>query len=329
MKTISRRDIVKATAAVPLVSTSFTSAARAADWPNGQTLKVVVGFAPGGSTDAIARLMQEGMQKRLGTNLIVENHPGGDSAIGAALVARAAPDGLTWLNVFDSHAALSALHKLPFDIDKDLTPVALIGVTPMIIACAKAKPYATFKDVEAAAKAKPEAITFGSIGNGSLGHLGLTLLQKKGDFKLTHVPYNGGGPVMNAALGGQVDLIIGSAALVSPQIASGALRPLLQTGQERLPNLPDTPTAEEAGFKDFVALSWWGVFAPGKTPRPIIDRYSAAVAETLKDENVAKVLRESQQVKILGQGPDDFAKFFHQQEAIWTAVVRENKIGAD
>jgi tripartite-type tricarboxylate transporter receptor subunit TctC len=324
MASISRRRTLLAAAALP-----FAGAARAAGWPEGQTIKVIVGFAPGGSTDAIARLTQEGLQRRLGANIVVENHPGGDSAIGAALVARAAPDGLTWLNVFDSHASLSALHKLPFDIDKDLAPVMLIGVTSMVVVCQTAKPYKSFADVVAAAKAKPETLTFASIGNGSLGHLGMTLLQTKAGFKLTHVPYNGGGPALNAVLGGQTDLMIGSAAQLSPQIAAGALRPLLQTGATRLPNLADTPTAKESGFPDVVALSWWGVWAPAKTPRDMIDRYGAALRATLADENVAKSLRDSQQVTVLAQGPEEFGRFFADQEKIWGAVVRDNGIKAD
>ncbi len=324
MTVITRRAVVASGLALP-----FSTSSQAAGWPEGQTIKVIVPFAPGGSTDVIARLTAEGMQRRLGANVIVENHPGGDSAIGAAFAARAAPDGLTWLNVFDSHAALGALHKLPFDIDKDLDPVMLIGVTPMVVACATSKPYKSFADVIAAAKAKPEVLTFASIGNGSLGHLGMTLMEKKGGFALTHVPYNGGGPAINSAVGGQTDMVIGSAALVSPQIAAGALHPLLQTGAERLPNLKDTPTAKESGFPDFVALSWWGVWAPAKTPRTMIDRYGADLKATLADANVAKVLTDAQQVTILAQGPEDFLKFFREQEAIWGAVVRENGIKAD
>ena len=326
MTLLTRRQTIAGALAAPL---ALAGRAQAAGWPDGQTIKVIVPFAPGGSTDAIARLTQEGLQRRLGANLIVENRPGGDSAIGAAFVARSAPDGLTWLNVFDSHAALSSLRKLPFDIDKDLDPVLLIGVTPMVVACSTAKPYKSFAEVIAAAKAKPEALTFATIGNGSLGHLGMTLLERKGDFKMTHVPYNGGGPSMNAALGGQVDMIIGSAALVSPQVSAGALRPLLQTGDERLPNLAETPMAKEAGFPDFVALSWWGVFAPAKTPRDMVDRYVKDLRETLADPAVAKVLKESQQVQVLAKGPEDFGAFFREQEKIWGAVIRDNGIKAD
>lgn len=315
--------------AASALSLPFAVGARAADWPNGANIKIIVPFAPGGSTDAIARLTQEGLQRRLGATIVVENHPGGNSAIGAALVAKAPPDGLTFLNVFDSHAALGALMKLPFDLEKDLDPVMLIGVAPMAIACHTSKPYKTFADVIAAAKAKPGALTFGSIGNGSLGHLGMTLLEKQGDFSLTHVPYNGGGPVLNAAMGAQIDLIIGSVALVSQQIAAGALRPLLQTGATRLPNLADTPTAIEAGFKDFVALSWWGVFAPAKTPRAIVDRYAAALRETLADANVNKALTEAQQVTVRGDGPDEFRTFFAEQVRVWGAVVRDNGIRPD
>jgi len=322
--TITRRILLAAPLALP-----FAHAARAAGWPEGQTIKVVVPFAPGGSTDAIARLTQEGLQRRLGANVVVENHPGGNSAIGAALVAKAPPDGLTWLNVFDSHAALPALMHLNFDVFKDLDPVMLIGVTPMVVGCAKSKPFQTFADFVAAAKAKPGALTFATIGNGSLGHLGMTLMEKQGGFEVVHVPYNGGAPSMNAALGGQVDVIIGSAALLSPQIDGGAIRPLLQTGAERLPNLKDTPTANEAGFKDFVALSWWGVFAPHGTPAAMVDRYAADLRATLLDPAIAKQLRESQQVDVLAQGPAEFAAFFKQQVDTWGAVIRDNGIKPD
>ena len=325
MTRMTRREALAAALALPMLS----SEGHAASWPEGQVIKVIVPFAPGGSTDAIARLSQEGLQRRLGASIIVENRPGGDSAIGATFVARAAPDGLTWLNVFDSHASLAALKKLQFDIDKDLEPVLLIGITPMVVACATSKPYKTFADVVAAARAKPEVLTFATIGNGSLGHLGMTLLEKTGNFSLTHVPYNGGGPAVNSALGGQVELIIGSAALLAQQITSGALRPLLQTGKARLPNLAETQTAIEAGFADFVALSWWGVFAPGKTPRDMIDRYGKELKATLQDENVVKVLKESQQVDVLALGPDEFGKFFREQKAIWTKVIAENNIKAD
>ena len=303
--------------------------AQAQSWPNGQIVHVIVPFAPGGSTDAIARMMQEGMQRRLATTIIIDNRPGGDSAIGAALAARAQPDGLTFLNVFDSHAALPALRKLPFDVFRDLDPVMLIGQTSMVVACQKDKPYKTFDDVVAAAKAKPGTLTFATIGNGSLGHLGMTLLEKLGGFSLIHVPYNGGGPAMNAALGGQVDMIIGSAALPQQQIDVGNMRPLLQTGAERLPKFKDTPTAIEAGFKDFVALSWWAVFAPAKTPRAIVDQYVNAMRETLQDPAVVKQLQETQQVHVMALGPEEFGKFYKQQAEIWGAVVRDNNIKAD
>jgi tripartite-type tricarboxylate transporter receptor subunit TctC len=321
----SRRNLIAGALSLPIV----TSGARAADWPTGQTIKIVVPFAPGGSTDAIARMTQVGFQQRLGATLVIENRAGGNSAIGAAIVAKAQPDGLTWLNVFDSHAALPALMQLTFDIHKDLEPVMLIGVTPMVVACHPNRPFKTFADVIAAAKAKPGTLTFGTIGNGSLGHLGMTLLEKKAGFSINHVPYRGGGPALNDALGGQIDMIIGSAALLSAQIDANSLRPLLQTGAARLPNLKETQTAIEAGFTDFTALSWWGVFAPGKTPRPIIDRYAQDLRATLRDPAVAKQLKDTQQVDVLAQGPDEFKKFFEDQVTIWSAVIKENNIKPD
>ncbi len=324
---LSRRALLASTLALPVLSR--IAAAQAANWPQGQTIRFTVPFPAGGSTDAVARIVQPGVQQRLNTTIIVENRAGGASSLGAAVVAKSPPDGLNWLFVFDSHAVIPSLMPLTFDAKKDLDPVLLVGTAPMVLACPPSRPFRSFADVVAAAKAKPDGLTYGTIGNGSLGHLTMTLLQKKGNFVVRHLPYRGGGPALNDAVGGHIDLIITSVANMASQLAAGNLRPLLQTGEARLPTLPDTPTMIEAGFKDFTANAWWGVFAPGGTPRPIVDRMVRELQASFRDEKVAKALVETQQIDLRLGGPEEFRRFFEAQMAIWGEVVRENQIRPD
>lgn len=293
-------------------------------------VKLVAPFPPGGSVDAISRLLQPGLQQRLGTTVLVENRPGGSGSIGANAVAKSAPDGTNWLVVFDTHAVNpTLLPNMPFDSVKDLDPVELIGTAPMVLACHPSRPFKTLADVLAAAKAAPGKLSYATIGNGSLGHLAMVLLGKRAGVELTHVPYRGGGPAMNDAVGGHVDMIIGSAALIAPQLAGGLIRPLVQTAAKRISTMPDVPTVVESGFDGFTADAWWGVFAPAGTPRPIVDRFRAALVETVRDPVITQRLVEQQQVTIGLQGADAFRIFFAEQIKIWGAVVRDNAIKAD
>jgi tripartite-type tricarboxylate transporter receptor subunit TctC len=322
---LSRRALLAGGALAPFAGTALAQGS----WPQGQTIRFTVPFPAGGSTDAVARIVQPGVQQRLGATIIVENRAGGASSIGASVVAKSPPDGLNWLFVFDSHAVIPSLMQLPFDAKKDLDPVLLVGTAPMVLACHPAKPFRTFSDVVAASKASPDSLTYGTIGNGSLGHLTMTLLQKKGGFKVRHLPYRGGGPALNDAIGGHIDLVITSVANMASQLAAGNLRPLLQTGETRLPNLPDTPTMIEAGLKDFTANAWWGVFAPGGTPRPIIDRMVQELTVTFRDEKVSKALIDTQQIAMRLDGPEAFRKFYENEMNVWGDVVRENQIKPD
>jgi tripartite-type tricarboxylate transporter receptor subunit TctC len=327
MTTIDRRAFVGA-AALSAFAASAT-AQSAPPWVQNKTIKFTVPFPAGGSTDAVARIVQPGMQQRLGAQIIVENRPGGASSIGAAAVAKSPADGLNWLFVFDSHAVIPSLMQLTFDPVKDLDPVLLVGTAPMVLACAPSKPFKSYADVVAAAKANPDGLTYGTIGNGSLGHLAMTLLQKRGGFKVKHLPYRGGGPALNDALGGHIDLVITSVANMASQLAAGNLRPLLQTGERRVSTLPETPTLIDAGFPGFVANAWWGVFAPGGTPKPILDRFVADLQATFRDEKVSKTLVDTQQISLRLDGPDGFRAFFAEQMKTWGDVVRENQIKPD
>lgn len=298
--------------------------AAAQQWPQ---VTLVVPFPPGGSTDALARLLQPGLQQRLGTGVVVENKAGGMGSIGAAQVAKGAPNGSSFLVTFDSHALIGALiERPPLDIEKDLEPVLLVGTAPYVIAANPSTPYKTFAEVVTAAKAKPGAIAYSSAGPGTLGHLAMVLLGKKSGAEMTHVPYKGAGPAINDTVAGHVGLIAASIAILLPQIEAGKLKPLMQTGRVRSPALKDVPTAIESGFSDFEASAWWGIFAPKGTPEPMIKRASAAFTETLQQETVTRQLRDTQQIQMTLDGPEAMRKFFERQIELWSAVVRDNNI---
>jgi len=319
---LRRRDIVLAAVAI--------AAAPKAAFAQGGVVKIIAPFPPGGSVDAISRMVQPGLQQRLGASVIVENRVGGGGSIGANAVAKSPPDGLTWLMVFDTHAVNpTLLPNLPFDSVKDLEPVELIGTAPMVLACHPSRPFRTLADVLAAAKAAPGKLTYATIGNGSLGHLAMVLLGKRAGVQLTHVPYRGGGPAMNDAVGGHVDMIIGSAALVAPQVTGGLIRPLVQTAAKRISTMPTVPTVLESGYDGFIADAWWGVFAPAGTPKPVIDRFRTALVETIREPAIADRLTGQQQINLALAGPEAFRDFFAGQMKIWGDVVRENGIKPD
>ena len=324
---LTRRSVIMAGVAAPLVAAPFV--ARAQSWPSG-IIRLVVPYPPAGSTDAMMRLVQPTLQQRLGATIIIENRAGASGSVGTAAVAKSPPDGNTWLIVFDNHAANPfVLPNLPYDTEKDLDPVLLIGTAPYLLATGAMKPFQKLADVIAAAKAKPETLSYASVGSGSIGHLAMTLLSTQAGVKLVHVPYRGGGPAMNDAVAGHVDLLIGSTALSIPQVQAGKIRSIVQTGKTRAATLPDVPTAAESGFPGFEAYAWWGVFAPAGTPKPIIERFGAEMTACLRDERVARQLTETQQVTLMLGGPEQQRAFLAEQMRVWGAVVREHNIKGD
>src|SRR6266581_3359640 len=222
--TITRRALL----AAPAILAMAPAAAQAGK------ITLVVPFPPGGSTDAMARLLQSNLQTKLSRVVLVENKSGAAGSLGAAQVAKSPPDGSSFLVTFDSHAVIpSILEKPQVDVEQDLMPVFLVGTAPYVIAANAGRPFKTFADVVAASKKEPGSIKYASVGIGTLGHLAMTMLAKQAGVEITHVPYRGGGPAMNDVLGGHVDLIAGSAALVMAQLGANTLRPILQLGRER------------------------------------------------------------------------------------------------
>lgn len=322
MLTLSRRAAFGAAAAMlaaPRIATA-----------QGTAIRIVVPFGPGGSTDAVARLVAPGVGAKLGATVVVENRSGAAGSIGADIVAKARPDGLTWMLTFDSHATIPALlRNPPFDVLTDLEPVMLIGGSPYAAACKPDKPHRTMADAVAAAKARPDSVSYGSTGNGTIGHLTMIMLGDRAQARMQHVPYRSGGLAVNDAVAGHVDMMIGSAALMLPHIKGGSLRPLMQFGPQRLAGLPDTQTSTEGGFPGLLAEAWWGVWGPKGTPREMVERMNAALREALSEERARRVMTETQQARLVLSTPDELRSFFASQVETWGAVVRANNIQPD
>ena len=303
--------------------------AAAQDWP-AKPVSFVVPFPPGGSVDPLARLVSARLGDALKQQFIVENKPGASGSIGTAFVAKAKPDGYTYVFVFDTHAVNPALiPAMQFDTAKDLAPVMLVGTAPMAITTNPSKPYKTFADVVAAAKAKPDAVSFGSIGNGSLGHLTMILVQQAAGIKLVHVPYKGGGPMMTDAIGGQIDLGVASVAALGPHVKSGKLRAIAVTGDKRTHTMPEVPALAEQGFKGFSALAWWGIFAPAGTPKPVLDKFHAELVKAFGQADLRKTLTETLGMDLVVSSPEAQQKFLLGEMARWGKVVKDNGIKPD
>ena len=297
-------------------------------WPTRGPIKLVAVFPPGGSVDQVARILQVPLQAALGQTVIVENKGGASGSIGAAAVAAAPADGYTFAVVFDTHGVNPALiPNLPFDSRKDLLPIVLVGTSPMVLATFSGSEYKTFADVVLAAKAKKN-VSYGSIGSGSLGHVAMTLLGKNGGIDWAHIPYKGGGPLMNDAVAGHVPLSIGSVFVTKPHIDSGRLRPLAVTSPKRSPDLPNVPTIAESGYPGFEAPAWWAVLAPSKTPPDILKRMNEALNTVLKNPDIAKKL-DAQGIDVVGGSADAARLFIDKQMDIWAKVVKDNNIKAD
>ncbi len=333
MQLQTRRTLLAITAAaclaVPLAALAqLTPTGSGPAWPMKQPIRLVAVFPPGGSVDQVARLLAQPLSQQLGQSVIVENKGGASGSIGAAAVAGAAADGYTFGVVFDTHGVNpSLIPGLPFDSKKDLASVVLIGTAPMVLATHAGSEYKTLADVVAAAKSKT-GVSYGSIGSGSLGHLAMALLGKNGGLDFQHIPYKGGGPLMNDAVAGHVPLSIGSVFLIKPHIDSKRLRPLAVTTTLRSPSLPNVPTLAESGFAGFDAPAWWAVLAPAKTPPEIIKRMNEEINKALKLPDVARRL-DAQGIDVLGGSPDAARLFIDRQMDIWSKVVKDNNIKAD
>ena len=326
---LTRRRLIPVLALLATATVTHCAWAQSsAPWPTRGPIKLVAVFPPGGSVDQVARILAVPLQAQLGQTVIVDNKGGASGSIGAAAVAAAPADGYTFAVVFDTHGVNpSLIPNLPFDSKKDLTPLVLVGTSSMVLATNVGSEYKTFADVVAASKAKKN-VSYGSIGSGSLGHVAMTLLGKNGGLEWTHIPYKGGGPLMNDAVAGHVPLSIGSVFVTKPHIDNKRLRPLAVTTSKRARELPDVPTLAESGFPGFEAPAWWAVLAPAKTPPDILKRMTEELNKALKNPDVAKKL-QAQGIDVVGGSSDSARVFIDKQMDIWAKVVKDNNIKAD
>jgi len=324
------RTVLRAAVAAAIALGALTPlAAEAQTWPT-KPVKFIVPYPPGGSTDPMARMIAAKLSDSLGQPFVVENRSGASGTIGTAFAAKSPADGYTFIFVFDYHAVNPFLiPNLPFDTVKDLAPVTLIGTAPMAIATGAAKPYKSFVDVVAVAKAKPNAVSIGSVGNGSLGHLTMVLVQQASGIKLIHIPYKGGGPMTADAVGGQIDLAIGSVAVITPHVNGGKLRAVAVTGDTRSRALPDVPALAEQGLPGFSALAWWAIFAPAGVPKPIMDKFHAELVKAFNLPEVRKLLTEQLGIDLIVGPPEGLRTWLAAEMQRWGKVVRENNIRAD
>ena len=310
-----------------LVALALPMAGAAQDWPT-KPVRFISPYPPGGSVDPLARTFAAKLGDSLKQNFIVENRTGASGIIGTEHVAKSAPDGYTFVFIFDTHAVHQALNpKLPFDPVKDFAPVMIVGYAPMAITTGAQKPYKSFQDVLAAAKSA-SGVTLGNVGNGSLAHLTTIVLNQASGAKFVPVAYKGGGPLSADLIGGHVELALASTAAQAQHVRSGKMRALALTGDKRSHTMPDVPTLKELGI-DVVAHAWWGILAPAGTPRPIVDKMVLELRKAIALPDVSKMLQETQGMEVIALGPDATQKWIVDNIARWGKVVKDNNIRAE
>jgi tripartite-type tricarboxylate transporter receptor subunit TctC len=322
---LSRRAIL-----VGVGASALSRPAAAQSFPN-RTITIVVPYPPGGPIDSLARLIAQEAAGDLKQPVVVENRPGGSGVIGTGAVARAEPDGYTLiLGTNQTHATNQSLIKnWPFDAVKDFAPVAGVAAMPHVLVVRKDFEASSVSDVVAMAKAKPGALTFGSMGNGSGAHLAAELFKTRAGIDMLHVPYKGLSPMTTELLAGRVDLSIAPLpGLIAQQIASGNVRALGIASAARTPQLDTVPTFAEAGVTGVEADAWSALFAPAKTPPGVIDQLYKAVASVLAKETVrANLARQGLPVAV--KTPAEMSAMLPGEIAKWAAVVKTANVTVD
>jgi tripartite-type tricarboxylate transporter receptor subunit TctC len=304
---------------------AFAPGVAAQQWPS-KPVKLIAVFPAGGSVDQVSRIVAQQLSVQTGQPFIVDNRGGASGSIGTALLAKADPDGYTLGVVFDTHAVNpSLIPNLPFDTTRDLTPIMLVGTGAMALVAHVSEPYKSFRDVVAAAKAKPGSVSYGTIGAGSLGHLTMTQLGNQLGVEFNHVPYRGGGPLMNDAIGDQVPLAIGSVFLVNPYVTSGRLRAIAVTSAKPDPKLPGAEPIAAQGVPGFEVYTWWGVFGPAHMPPALVKRVYDEFAKAVKTAEVADKL-SAQGMEVLAAPPEQLDAFVRKEIPRWAKVIKDNKI---
>ncbi|WP_295542879.1 tripartite tricarboxylate transporter substrate binding protein [uncultured Pseudacidovorax sp.] len=323
---LTRRSLIAGAAA--LLATG--GALAQGDWPTGRVITWVVPYPPGGSTDVLGRAVAQKLGGTLGTNVIVDNRAGATGTIGAAYVAKSAPDGYTLLGTSIGPQAIAPhlMGKLPYDPIGGFAPVITIGTIPHILVVGANQPYRSVAELLAAAKAQPGKLAFASGGTGTILQMQGELMAQQTGTRFIHVPYKGDTPALQDTLGEQVNFMFAPAAAALPHVQSGRLRALAVTSAARLKALPDVPTMGEAGIKDFVVEQWQAVFAPAGTPASIVDRLNRDINAALKTTDVV-ALADKLGITLVGGTPAQLGALQKSDSAKWAEVIRKGGIKAD
>ena len=297
-------------------------------WPN-KPIRIVVPYTPGGFTDQMARLVQNGLQTRLGQTVTIDNKPGANSIIGVDAVAKAPPDGSTFGVVIAAYAANTTLYpKLPYDPKKDLVGVSLMGISPLLAAVNNNAPFKTAKELVDYARANPGKVSFGSSGNGSAAHLTTELFKAITKTFMVHIPYRGAVPALTDLMGGQIQLFFDAAVGLINQGKQGKVRLIGLSHDKRLPAAPEVPTFIEQGFAGFMGSTWAGMLAPAGTPRDIVKRMSDEVGRIIRSEETRARL-DAMGTFGAGGTPEEFDAFITAETAKWAKVIKDAGVKAD
>lgn len=304
----------------------IAASAMAQQYPS-RAVTLMVGFAPGGGTDTVARVVQKPLGDRLGQQVVVDNKPGAGGNIATNLVAKSAPDGHTIMlaNVGSLTVAPHLQKDLPYDPMRDLAPITMGVIFPNLVVVHASVPANTLAEFIKLAKANPGKYTYGSSGIGGAGHLAGELLKMMAKIDIVHVPFKGGGPAMQAMLGGQIHAYMATPVAAGPHVKAGKAKALAVTGPQRDPLSPDVPTVAESGYPGYQATNWYAFVAPAKTPQPVIDRLNRELVAVLKDAQVIQLLR-NQGVEPQPGTPAELAAFMKSELDTWGRVVREANI---
>ena len=311
-----------------MIGTTFSASAQ--PFPS-RTISLAVGYAPGGTGDFVARLLSVRLAAALGQSVVVENRAGASGAIAAQSVATAAPDGHTLLVGQTPEIAINPhwLKGLNFDVEKDLQPIALTGVVPLVLVVPAKAPYTTLSGMVAAARAAPNGILFASAGTGTPGHFAGEVLRLKTGSNMTHVPYKGAGPALNDLLGGHVDFYFAGFPAAAPHVKAGALKQLAMSSAKRSAVAPETPTVAEAtGIKDFDFTLWVGIFAPRATPPAVVARLNGAINDILAQPDFKEKMYEAG-ADATPMSVDEFTAFMRAESDKYLGIIRETGIKPD
>jgi tripartite-type tricarboxylate transporter receptor subunit TctC len=313
---------MKGFSAVLLAAASSCAVAQQAPYPS-KPLRFVVGQAPSGATDIVARLIATKMTEVIGQNIVVENRSGAAGSIAAAAVAKSPPDGYTVLVASSSYSINPSVYShLPFDPERDLRPVSLLAEAPFLLVVHPSMPVKSVKELIALAKVKPSQLAYGSGGNGSSGHMAGVLFESHAHIRLTHVPYKGAGQALVDVLGGQVPFMFGSVLSVTPQVKQDRLRVLAQTGAKRSSGLAELPTMAEAGVPGYATTTWYGLLVSAATPGAVVDTIAAGAKKAVLGSDIRERMR-GDGADPVGSSPAEFEKHLAHEIGKWRKVAHE------